>query len=81
MKRGIFKDLPAGSWPLYGINKDDFVKSLLGRHPGESRGPDGVPAKAGNQKYMNLDSGFRRNDEKPHFHTFYENINKKEKKK
>src|SRR4030043_1183458 len=60
MKRGIFKDLPAGSWPLYGINKYDFVKSLLGRHPGESRGPDGVPAKAGNQKYMNLDSCFHR---------------------
>jgi hypothetical protein len=41
-------------------NIDGLVKSLLGRHPGESRGPDAVPAKAGNQKYMNLDSCFHR---------------------
>jgi len=40
----------------------------MGRHPGESRGPDAVPrikygagsAKAGNQEYMNLDSCFHR---------------------
>ncbi|MCX5914281.1 MAG: hypothetical protein NTV04_20395 [Deltaproteobacteria bacterium] len=27
---------------------DDLVKSLLERHPGESRGPDVVPTKVGN---------------------------------
>jgi hypothetical protein len=30
------------------MNPDDLVKSLLDRHPGESRGPDVVPAEAGN---------------------------------
>jgi hypothetical protein len=29
-------------------NIDDLVKSLLERHPGESRGPGIVPAEAGN---------------------------------
>jgi hypothetical protein len=28
--------------------KDDLVKSLFGRLPGESRGPDVVPTKVGN---------------------------------
>ena len=44
---------------------DDFVKS---RHPVEKRGP-------GVFKYVRaLDSGFRRNDEKDAFSTFYEII-------
>jgi hypothetical protein len=33
---------------------DELVKSLLDRHPGESRGPEHLEI---------LDSGFRRNDE------------------
>src|SRR4030065_2904086 len=37
-----------------------FYKSHFRRHSGESRNPDAVPAKAGNQKYMNLDSCFHR---------------------
>jgi hypothetical protein len=32
------------SWAI----TDDLVKSLLERHPGESRGPDVVPTKVGN---------------------------------
>jgi len=43
---------------------DGFVKSLIGRHPGESRGPDVVPAEAGNQTKENPDSDESRNDEK-----------------
>jgi len=39
---------------------DDLVKSRKSRHSCESRSPDAVPAKAGNQKYMNLDSCFYR---------------------
>jgi hypothetical protein len=30
------------------VKFDDLVKSLLERHPGESRGPDVVPTKVGN---------------------------------
>ena len=56
------------------MRSDEIVKSLLVRHPGESRGPDALPAKAGNHKYMNLDSGFRRNDEFYGISTFYELI-------
>ena len=47
-------------------NLDALVKS---RHPGESRGP-------GQYKFLKtLDSGFRRNDGKGSFSTFYESIN------
>jgi len=61
---------------------DDLVKSLLNRPPGESRGPDIVPAEAGNHKRKSgfpfsretLDSGFRRNDEFYGIATFYEFI-------
>jgi hypothetical protein len=43
---------------------DDLVKSLLERHPGESRGPEHLEI-----------TGFRLSpDEKPHFQTFYEFI-------
>ncbi len=63
---------------------DSLVKSLFGRHPGfrpggdftpegESRGPDIVPAKAGNQ-FNPLDSGFRRNEGKGQILTRYESI-------
>jgi len=50
----------------FGVPKvDGLVKS---RHPGENRGPEDV-------NYMILlDSGFRRNDGKAHFLTFYECI-------
>ena len=48
------------------LNFDNPVKS---RHPGENRGPEVC-------KYPEiLDSGFRRNDEKERFPTFYERIN------
>jgi hypothetical protein len=33
---------------ILSMNPDDLVKSLLERHPGESRGPDVVPTKVGN---------------------------------
>jgi len=42
------------------VNVDDLVESQKSRHSCESRSPDAVPAKAGNQKYMNLDSCFHR---------------------
>ena len=60
------------------MNDDGLVKSLLRRHPGESRGPDVVPAKAGNhiknripvftgnpgfRRLPRTRSGVRRNDE------------------
>ena len=41
-------------------NIDELVKSHCLRHPGENRGPDVVPAKAGNHEQM---TGFR-----PGFH-------------
>jgi len=44
---------------------DGFVKSHQNRHPGESRGPELL---------VFLDSGFRRNDGKWRFGTFYETI-------
>jgi hypothetical protein len=44
-------------------NLDGLVKSLFGRHPGESRGPE------------RFDSGFRRNDKKTNLSTFCEFIN------
>ena len=47
------------------MNSDDLVKS---RHPVEKRGP-GVRKILGT-----LDSGFRRNDGKKAFSTFYETI-------
>jgi len=31
-----------------GSKSDDFVESQMGRHPGESRGPDFAPTKVGN---------------------------------
>jgi len=41
--------IPRQFGQVMGILKiDGLVKSLLGRHPGESRGPDIVPAEAGN---------------------------------
>jgi hypothetical protein len=30
------------------VKLDDLVKNLLGRHPGESRGPGVVPTRVGN---------------------------------
>ena len=71
------------------INFDDPVKSLLGRLPGESRGPDVVPTKVGNhikdwipvftgipgfRRLPRTRSGVRRNDENGQFQTFYEPI-------
>jgi hypothetical protein len=50
---------------IFSVKIDDFVKS---RHPVEKRGP-GVCNFLGT-----LDSGFRRNDEKNAFSTFYETI-------
>jgi hypothetical protein len=47
-------------------NLDELVKS---RHPVEKRGP------AFCNSMKTLDSGFRRNDEKRAFGTFYESIN------
>ena len=38
------------------IKYDGLVKSRQSCHPGESRGPDTVPAEAGNQT---IESGFR----------------------
>jgi hypothetical protein len=38
---------------------DGFVKSLLDRHPGEGRGPDIVPAQAGNYSIL-MNSCFHR---------------------
>jgi hypothetical protein len=32
---------------LYHAKNDELVKGLLGRHPGESRGPEVVPTKVG----------------------------------
>ena len=58
-----------------GSKVDGFVKSLLGRHPGEPRIRSG--AGAGGQNILKkLDSGFRRNDVKPSYLTFYEFINR-----
>ena len=34
---------------IFLTNRDDPVKSPKKRHPGESRGPDIVPTKVGNQ--------------------------------
>src|SRR3972149_2294657 len=48
-------------------NFDDLAKSRKSRHSCESRSPDAVPAKAGNQKYMNLDSCFHRKPWTPAF--------------
>ncbi len=48
------------------LNVDEVVKS---RHSGEHRSPE-------NYNYLKrLDSGFRRNDRKAYFKTFYETIN------
>ena len=42
-----------------------FARSHQSRHPGESRGPEVL---------VFLDSGFRRNDRRGHFRTFYETV-------
>jgi len=56
------------------INLVELVESLLSRHPGESRITSGTGA--GVQKFLiSLDSGFRRNDGKVRFPSFYEAIN------
>src|SRR4030042_3920093 len=52
---------------------DDLVKSLLGRHPGESRGPE-IYESGFLFSQESLDSGFRRNDEFYGISTFYEFI-------
>ena len=52
---------------------DKLVKSLFERHPGEPRIRSGAGAGVQNiLKY--LDSGFRRNDGKTYFSTFYKTI-------
>jgi len=66
-------------------NFDDLVKSPNRRHPGETRGPDIVPAEVGNHSRKpgfpfsreTLDSGFRRNDKFYGISTYYEFINLK----
>jgi hypothetical protein len=74
---------------LQGVTYDGLVKSLLGRHPGEprirsgasagvqtsSRRKSGTISKTGSRfSPGTLDSGFRRNDGKARFLTFYESI-------
>ena len=44
------------------VKSDDLVKSLLGRHPGESRGPE-IYESGFLFSQETLDSGLRRNDE------------------
>jgi hypothetical protein len=41
---------------LQQLNLDELVKSLSGRHPSESRGPDTVPVETGIQT---IEPGFR----------------------
>ena len=52
---------------------DRLVKSLLGRHPGESRGPERLEI-TGFRRLPRTRSGVRRNDEFYGISTFYEII-------
>jgi hypothetical protein len=56
-----------------GSKFDDLVKSLLERHPGESRGPEHLEI-TGFRRLPRTRSGVRRNDEFYGIATFYEFI-------
>jgi hypothetical protein len=73
--RGL-KNIWYPSFPdLLGNKKDDLIRSLLGRHPGESQGPEHLEI-TGFRRLPRTRSGVRRNDGKRDFRTVYENLKK-----